>query len=256
MGIVLKKKTAPGSLSTGSPAGRTLPHGDGSMYNQANVRIGKCAAAPYPSVAVRDRGHWEGVAGSWRAFWKVTPQKRVCFRWKGVRPGVRLESRSGEPVRSPKNTKRENCQYTIAPTRERLKLFFLWVNQLSIYGPVSDLCEECDSCHDSTGRLVVEGQSNLLFVPTSSLMETHTPLTDDLAQPEDLLKRYQERVERPYRSRIRNVDRIQIILAQGEWSSAKEAEPIFKRCNKRQWQTFCDMVNVPVCDIGSICIHE
>ena len=24
--------------------------------------------------------------------------------WKGVRPGVRLESRSGEPVRSPKNT--------------------------------------------------------------------------------------------------------------------------------------------------------
>ena len=49
--------TAPGSLSTGSPAGRTPPHGDGSMYSQANVRAGKCAAAPYPSVAVRDRGH-------------------------------------------------------------------------------------------------------------------------------------------------------------------------------------------------------
>ena len=31
-------KTAPGSLSTGSPAGRTPPHGDGSMYSQANVR--------------------------------------------------------------------------------------------------------------------------------------------------------------------------------------------------------------------------
>ena len=38
-------KTAPGSLSTGSPAGRTPPHGDGSMYSQANVRAGKCAAA-------------------------------------------------------------------------------------------------------------------------------------------------------------------------------------------------------------------
>ena len=25
------------------------------MYSQANVRAGKCAAAPYPSVAVRDR---------------------------------------------------------------------------------------------------------------------------------------------------------------------------------------------------------
>ena len=34
-------KTAPGSLSTGSPAGRTPPHGDGSMYSQANVRAGK-----------------------------------------------------------------------------------------------------------------------------------------------------------------------------------------------------------------------
>ena len=44
-------------LRTGSPAGRIPPHGDGSMYSQANVRIGKCAAAPYPSVAVRDRGH-------------------------------------------------------------------------------------------------------------------------------------------------------------------------------------------------------
>ena len=32
---------------------------------------------------------------------------------------------------------------------------------------------------------------------------------------------------------------VQIILAQGEWSSAKEAEPILKRCNKRQRQTFC-----------------
>ena len=50
-------KTAPGSLSTGSPAGRSPPHGDGSMYSQANVRAGKCAAAPYPNVAVRDRGH-------------------------------------------------------------------------------------------------------------------------------------------------------------------------------------------------------
>ena len=90
----------------------------------------------------------------------------------------------------------ENCRYTIVPTRERLKLFFA-VNQLSIYGAVAEMCEECDSCHDRTWRLVVEGQSDPLFVPTSSLMKTHTPLTDDPAQPEDLLKRYQERVERP-----------------------------------------------------------
>ena len=47
---------APGSLSTGSPAGRTPPHGNGSIYSQANVSAGK-VRAPYPSVAVRDRGH-------------------------------------------------------------------------------------------------------------------------------------------------------------------------------------------------------
>ena len=46
-------KTTPGSLSTGSPAGRTPPHGDGSMYSQANVRARKVLRSPIralPSV--------------------------------------------------------------------------------------------------------------------------------------------------------------------------------------------------------------
>ena len=68
------------------------------------------------------------------------------------------------------------------------------VNQLSLYGAVADMCEECDSCNDRTGRPVVEGQSNPLFVP--SVMKTHIPLTDDPAQEEDLLQRYQERTEK------------------------------------------------------------
>ena len=68
------------------------------------------------------------------------------------------------------------------------------LNQLSIYGAVSDMCEECDTCHDRTGRPVVAGQSNPLFVP--SVMKTHIPLTDDPAQEEDLLQRYQERIEK------------------------------------------------------------
>ena len=37
-------------------------------------------------------------------------------------------------------------------------------------------------------------QSDPLFVP--SVMKTHTPLTDDPAQEEDLLQRYQERVDK------------------------------------------------------------
>ena len=69
------------------------------------------------------------------------------------------------------------------------------VNQLSIYGAVSDLCEEYQACHVRTERLVVAGQSDPLLVPASSLMKTSTPSTDDPAK-EDLLQKYQERVER------------------------------------------------------------
>ena len=50
------------------------------------------------------------------------------------------------------------------------------------------MCEECDTCHDRTGRLVVARQSNPLFVP--SVMKTHIPLTDDPAQEEDLVRRF------------------------------------------------------------------
>ena len=42
---------------------------------------------------------------------------------------------------------------------------------------------------------MLAGQSDPWFEPTSSLMKTHTPSTDDPAQ-EDLLLQYQERVER------------------------------------------------------------
>ena len=62
------------------------------------------------------------------------------------------------------------------------------VNQLSIYEAVSDLCEENKACHVRTERLVLAGQSDPLFVPTSSLMETPTPSTDDPVQ-EDLLQK-------------------------------------------------------------------
>ena len=38
-------------------------------------------------------------------------------------------------------------------------------NQLSIYGAVSDLCEEYNACQTRTGRLVLAGQSDPLFEP-------------------------------------------------------------------------------------------
>ena len=80
------------------------------------------------------------------------------------------------------------------------------VNQLSIYGAVSDLCDECKSCHVRTGRRVLVGQSVPLFVPTSVLMKTPKPLTDHPAQASESVARL--RMERlstesswgPYRS--------------------------------------------------------
>ena len=65
------------------------------------------------------------------------------------------------------------------------------VNQLRMYGAVSDLCEEYKACQ---ARTVLAGQSDPLFEPASFLMKTPTPSTEVPAQ-EDLLQKYQERVE-------------------------------------------------------------
>ena len=66
------------------------------------------------------------------------------------------------------------------------KLFF----QLSIYGAVSDLCDEYNACQARTERPVLAGQSDPLFEPARLLMTTPTP-----AQ-EKLLQKYRKRVER------------------------------------------------------------
>ena len=56
------------------------------------------------------------------------------------------------------------------------------VNQLSIYGAVSDVCEECSACQTRTGRLVFAGQSDPLFEPAKLLIMTPTPSTQVPAQ--------------------------------------------------------------------------
>ena len=63
------------------------------------------------------------------------------------------------------------------------------VNQLSIYGAVSDWCEEYKACQVRTVRLVLAGQSDPLFEPASLLMKTPTPSTEDPVQ-EYLLQKY------------------------------------------------------------------
>ena len=54
-----------------------------------------------------------------------------------------------------------NYQYTSALMARTIETVFrtlLSVNQLSIHGTVAEMCEECKSCHDRTGRPVLKGQ--------------------------------------------------------------------------------------------------
>ena len=69
------------------------------------------------------------------------------------------------------------------------------VKQLSIYGAVSDLCDEHSACQTRTVRPVLAGQTDPLFEPARLLMTTPTPSTEIPAQ-EDLLQKYKERVGR------------------------------------------------------------
>ena len=69
------------------------------------------------------------------------------------------------------------------------------VNQLSIYGAVSDLCDEHSACQARTERPVLAGQSDPLFEPARLLITTPAPSTEVPAQ-EDLLQKKKERVER------------------------------------------------------------
>ena len=85
------------------------------------------------------------------------------------------------------------------------------VNQLSIYGAVSDVWRIQDLSNKNgetpSGRTIWP-----MLVPTSSLTKTPTPSTDDPAQ-EDLLQKYQERVER-----LSQPDRvIRFVLMQDSW---------------------------------------
>ena len=69
------------------------------------------------------------------------------------------------------------------------------VNQLSIYGAVSDLCEEYGSFQTRTGRLVVAEQPDPLFAPADLLIMTPTPSIEIPAQ-ENLLQKHKEQVEK------------------------------------------------------------
>ena len=87
----------------------------------------------------------------------------------------------------PRNAQKQR-RWKIINTLETVFRTIISVTQLSIYGAVSDLCDEYRICQARTVRLVLAEQSDPLFEPASLLMKTPTPSTEDPAQ-EDLLQK-------------------------------------------------------------------
>ena len=125
-----------------------------------------------------------------------------------------------------------------ALTRERLKLFFaqLFLLISSVFTEQSQIyVKSVKTCHVRTGQLVWAGQSDPLFVP--SVMKTHTLLTDDLAQEEDLLQRYQERVER-----LSQQDRVIKICTDAGFLTTVEVGQYFMTKDTEEFSQFTESV--------------
>ena len=122
-----------------------------------------------------------------------THDSRTQGEWNRVAELMMIEFReSGHPVfRSTSPLSRGNAKkqrrwtniYTSVPighTIETVVRTIISVYQLSIYGAVSDLCEEYSIRQTSTGRPVLAGQSDPFFAPADLLIMTSTSVNSTL----------------------------------------------------------------------------
>ena len=77
-------------------------------------------------------------------------------------------------------------------TIETIFRIIVFANQLSLYGAVANMCEECESLHDRSGQLdVLMGQPIVL-----SEIKAEVPLKNDIPSHQNLLlQRYEEQIE-------------------------------------------------------------
>ena len=92
-------------------------------------------------------------------------------------------------------------------------------NQLSLYGAVANMCEECESLHDRSGQPdVLMGQSIVL-----SEIKTDVPLeNDDPAYQNFLLQRFEERIKS-----LSQTDRVSKFCMDAGFLSVVEVEQYF-----------------------------
>ena len=80
-------------------------------------------------------------------------------------------------------------------TIETIFRIIVSANQLSLYGAIAEICEECETFHERMVRPVVMGQSSSSLV--LSVIKTEVPLDcDDPANQDLLLQQYEGRIEK------------------------------------------------------------
>ena len=139
-------------------------------------------------------GRWSFFGPGSEKKWYSTCNERPRGEWDRVAELMMINfGESGHPVfratspfvpRNAKKQRRWKISMHFCADGETIETVFrtiISVNQPSIYGAVSDLCDEYRACQASTGTSVLAGQSDPLFEPASLLMTTPTPSTEDPA---------------------------------------------------------------------------
>ena len=152
-------------------------------------------------------GHWSFLGPGSETKWYSAYNERPGGKWDRVAELMMIKfGESGHPVfraTSPlsrgtlKSKGGGKLSIHFCADGDTIETFrtIISVNQLSVYGAVSDLCEEYSSCQTRTGRLVVAEQSDPHFAPADLLVTTPTPSIETPAQ-ENLLHKHKERVEK------------------------------------------------------------
>ena len=177
-------------------------YGDNETECVVNATLVSLFAKRFPA------GRWSFFGPGSETKWYSTNKQRPGGKWDRVadlmmiksgesgHPGFRATSPLSRGTLKSKGGGKLSIQFCAdGGTIETVFRTIISVNQLSIYGAVSELCEEYGSCRTRPGRLVVAEQSHPHFAPTDLLIRTPTLSIEILAQ-EDLLQKHKERVER------------------------------------------------------------
>ena len=139
----------------------------------------------YSTYIDRPQGEWDRVAES------------MMIKFRGIgHPVFRATSPLSRGTLKSKGGGKLSIHFCAdGDTIETVFRTIISVNQLGIYGAVSDLCDEYRVCQARTGRHVLAGQPDPFFEPASLLMTTPTP-SSEVPTQEISVQKYRERMEK------------------------------------------------------------